>query len=111
MPPTEDPTERDVPVTWVSSGYQDSLPDATEAGDTGPDDLLVGRATWDHIWDVLGQMGAERDSYRDRRASLIGVLRQMAAGTVSDPRAWAKQIVDGIDAPPPGEPDEGEGER
>jgi len=33
-----------------------------------------------------------------RHASLVGVLRQIAAGTVSDPQSWAQRIVAGIDA-------------
>lgn len=52
-------------------------------------------------------MTDERDSYRDRHASLVGVLRQMAAGTVSDTRAWAQQIIDGIDAQTPASPETG----
>lgn len=33
-----------------------------------------------------------------RHASLVGVLRQIAAGTVSDPQSWAQRIVAGTEA-------------
>ena len=121
VPTNPDNSAPPQPWTWFVRDTGDPPPDegandeCGDGGDPGEADLLVSRVTWDHIWDVLGTMGAERDSYRDRHASLVGVLQQIAAGTIEDPQAWAKQIVDGIDArsrlvpsPPPGEPDEGE---
>ena len=61
-------------------------------------EALVDGKRWrvSHQTDKAGEGGTV--DIQARHASLVGVLRQIAAGTIHDPQAWAQDIIDGIDA-------------